>query len=327
MASELAIAAPPDPTVRITNGSGSVRVTGEDRADVIVSGASHAEVADDGSVEVKARNPKTLAQVAQDQNVDVQTVIDAMVAEATAHIDQEVQEGELTAEEANEGKANLQDRITRLVNEGKSTIQGPRGHGPKLDAAAEALNLSVSDLRDQLGPGSITVRCPEGSDVIIGDGRGDVELDGRLGRARVTVRSGSISVENVDRLDARTGSGSFEVSLCVGECRLKTGSGSIRVGRAGSADLATGSGTVAADLVDSAKVKAGSGNVDIGLAGVGNVDVKALSGSVMVTVPRGTRPATRLETLSGRVERDLEVGEEGEVRVKTLSGSIRLLER
>jgi hypothetical protein len=38
----------------------------------------------------KLDNNKTLAQVAQDQGVDVQKVIDAMVADATAHIDQDV---------------------------------------------------------------------------------------------------------------------------------------------------------------------------------------------------------------------------------------------
>src|SRR5207248_9389983 len=66
----------------------------------------------------------TIAQVAKDQGVDVQKVIDAMVADATAHIDQAVQDGKLTADQANERKANLQDRITKLVNEGK-----PKGEG------------------------------------------------------------------------------------------------------------------------------------------------------------------------------------------------------
>jgi hypothetical protein len=78
------------------------------------------------------RDGRTLAQVAQEQNVDVQTVIDAMVADATARIDQKVQEGELSAEEANERKAELEERITRLVNEGprERGERGERGEGP-----------------------------------------------------------------------------------------------------------------------------------------------------------------------------------------------------
>lgn len=175
--------------------------------------------------------------------------------------------------------------------------------------------------------GSVTVDCPAGSDVIIGAGSGSVELRGRLGHARVTVGSGSVAVEHVERLDARTGSGSFEVEECVGECRLKTGSGGIDVTRAGESDLATGSGTVSAELVDGGRVKAGSGNVDVGLAGAGRLDVKALSGSVTVTVPKRARPATSLMTLSGQVDCDCPDGDEGEIRVKTLSGGIRVVER
>jgi ribosomal protein S20 len=78
----------------------------------------------------KLQSGKTLAQVAQDQNVDVQKVIDAMVADATAHIDQAVQDGKLTADQANERKSELNDRITKLVNEGPPERgEGPRGRG------------------------------------------------------------------------------------------------------------------------------------------------------------------------------------------------------
>jgi ribosomal protein S20 len=78
----------------------------------------------------KLREDKTLAQVAQDQNVDKQKVIDAMVADATAHIDQAVQDGKLTADQANERKSNLQERITKLVNEGPPDRGERRGEGP-----------------------------------------------------------------------------------------------------------------------------------------------------------------------------------------------------
>jgi uncharacterized protein YidB (DUF937 family) len=104
--------------------------------------------ADDLRSKLKDGNT-TIAQVAQAQGVDVQKVIDAMVADATAHIDQAVQDGKLTADQANQRKSGLKDRITNLVNEGK-----PKGeHGPKLDAAAKALNLSADDLRSKLKDG------------------------------------------------------------------------------------------------------------------------------------------------------------------------------
>ena len=74
-------------------------------------------------------------------------------------------------------------------------------------------------------------------------------------------------------------------------------------------------------------MKAGSGNVDIGLVGPGRLDIKALSGSVTVSVPRGARPATRLKALSGDVQCECPAGDDGEIKVKTLSGNIQVVER
>lgn len=60
----------------------------------------------------------TLAEVAEAEGVEVQVVIDALVAEATTHIDEAVADGRLDADEAEEMKADLVDRITERVNEG-----------------------------------------------------------------------------------------------------------------------------------------------------------------------------------------------------------------
>jgi hypothetical protein len=46
----------------------------------------------------------------------VQTVIEALVTEATAAIDQGVTNGRIDAERAEEMKANLEDHITARVN-------------------------------------------------------------------------------------------------------------------------------------------------------------------------------------------------------------------
>ena len=66
----------------------------------------------------------TIAAVATAHGVQPQAVIDAIVADATAKIDAKVAGGELTAERAAEIKANLPERVTRLVNE------TPPRHGP-----------------------------------------------------------------------------------------------------------------------------------------------------------------------------------------------------
>lgn len=74
---------------------------------------------------------KTLADVARAHNVDPQKVIDALVAKATADIDQAVADGKLSADKAATAKAKLAERFTELVNNGKGGFGpgGPGGHG------------------------------------------------------------------------------------------------------------------------------------------------------------------------------------------------------
>jgi hypothetical protein len=61
---------------------------------------------------------QTIAQVAESKGVDVQTVIDAMLADLKAHLDEEVAAGEHTQEEADQKLADATERITDSVNNG-----------------------------------------------------------------------------------------------------------------------------------------------------------------------------------------------------------------
>lgn len=77
------------------------------------------------------RDGQTIAEVAEAHGADVQTAIDALVAEASARIDEKVAEGDLTEEQATEMKAELTERITAMVNgEGGRFRSGRRGPGP-----------------------------------------------------------------------------------------------------------------------------------------------------------------------------------------------------
>jgi hypothetical protein len=59
---------------------------------------------------------QTIAEVAAAEGVDVQTVIDALVAEVKAHLDKEVAAGEHTQAEADAKLAEATTRITERVN-------------------------------------------------------------------------------------------------------------------------------------------------------------------------------------------------------------------
>lgn len=92
---------------------------------------------------------KTIADVAGERNVAVQTVIDALVADATARIDQAVTDGKLDAARAETMKANLVERVTARVNGEGPGPDGPGGFrgrhgGPEDDGAGADSSTSTS---------------------------------------------------------------------------------------------------------------------------------------------------------------------------------------
>ena len=87
---------------------------------------------------------KTLAQVALDQGIAVQKVIDVIVTDIKAHLAEEVASGELTQAEADAKSANITTKVTEMVNtvrpakpaggrgghgRGRGEMRGPRMEG------------------------------------------------------------------------------------------------------------------------------------------------------------------------------------------------------
>jgi hypothetical protein len=59
---------------------------------------------------------KTIAAVAEEKGVDLQKVIDAMVADTKTHLAEEVESGRITQAQADERLADLEERITEMVS-------------------------------------------------------------------------------------------------------------------------------------------------------------------------------------------------------------------
>ena len=72
---------------------------------------------------------QTLAEIAEANGVDVQTIIDAKVAEVTERLNAAVEAGRLTAAEADEKLADLEAQVTTRVNEG-GPVRGGDGERP-----------------------------------------------------------------------------------------------------------------------------------------------------------------------------------------------------
>ena len=105
---------------------------------------------------------KSLADIAAAQKVNVQSVIDAVVADMKAHVATEVTSGEITQAEADAKLADVVTRATDMVNgvrpagmpEGMAGGMG--GHGPSpesITALAKVLNLTEAQLQTEVQSG------------------------------------------------------------------------------------------------------------------------------------------------------------------------------
>jgi DUF4097 and DUF4098 domain-containing protein YvlB len=156
----------------------------------------------------------------------------------------------------------------------------------------DAVEFSVHDSMTTVSSGSrrVTVRVPEGTDLVIGSASGRVEVVGRAGTVAVVTRSARVSVDAARSVDIRTTSGRVTVGSVTESCRVLTKSGRVEIGSCGVAHLTASSGkiTVAAG---SGPVHAHcvSGRVDVALASAHDVDAETVSGRITVRLPSGVR--------------------------------------
>lgn len=140
---------------------------------------------------------KSIAQVAEAEGVDLQTVIDALVADGTTRLEEAI--------------AALPDRVTEMVNRTGWGERGPRGHdGPRghrgfrihgLVGAAYAIGISAEELRTALQDGSTIAEVAEANDVDV-----DAVIDALVADATAkfdeAVANGRISAERAETMKA-----------------------------------------------------------------------------------------------------------------------------
>jgi len=224
-------------------------------------------------------------------------------------------------------------RLRVTTRSGRVTITAEERPDILIESGAPPVSEIGSDATGQItltsarwGSASIEIRCPIGTDVVVGTASGRVELNGNLGEVRVTTASGAIQVDRAELLDIRSVSGSIAVARCAGSCRLQTQSGQATVGSADDTDVSTVSGQVRLGWASGhVRVRTASGKVQVGTLGGGDVAVQTLSGSVRVEVPAGVRPAVRLTSISGKPRCDCEEGDDCQIAVSSMSGGIEVV--
>lgn len=159
---------------------------------------------------------------------------------------------------------------------------------------------------------NLEIRIPTGMNVSVGSVSGHVELIGRFGSVKASSVSGHVTIGDTNGdADIRSISGHIEVGDCGGCCRANTKSGHI----------------LASHVMHELMGNTMSGNVEVGVGGQGDVQVKSISGRITVKVDRGRRPRIKARTLSGRVRREAEQGDDFEIKASSISGSVDVLPR
>jgi DUF4097 and DUF4098 domain-containing protein YvlB len=180
----------------------------------------------------------------------------------------------------------------------------------------------------------VTIRCPEGADLELATHSADLEARGRMGEVDARSASGDASLGDTGSLSFTTASGDLTAGAVSGSLTAKSASGDVTVRAvSGTASVATVSGDVrVVENEDVAAVNTVSGDVDLEGAGRG-ARVNTVSGDVNVASRRGLALWIDVQSVSGSVSSELEVGDEhpgddgadkAELKIRTVSGDVRL---
>jgi hypothetical protein len=115
---------------------------------------------DEAELQAALREGKSLADVAKDQNKTVDGLVAAIVASEQKQLDQAVKDGRVTDAQRDQIEANLEERVTQIVNADVPRLGfhfGPGAflpsRGSHLDAAATYLGVEEAQLRAALREG------------------------------------------------------------------------------------------------------------------------------------------------------------------------------
>lgn len=148
---------------------------------------------------------KSIADIAAEQGIAIDTVVAALVADLEEHLNEHVADGSLTEDEAAEKLASAEDRISEKVNEVPPTRDrnsGPRRGGQLPAAVLEMLGIDGPALREAFSEGKSVADIAEENGVEIGDIVGAL-VDERAARLAEHVADGSLTEdEAAEKLEA-----------------------------------------------------------------------------------------------------------------------------
>lgn len=155
---------------------------------------------------------KSLADLAAEQGVSIDELRSAMVAAANAAIDDAVEAGRLTAEEADEKRAEVEERVDEVIERSPEDFPGLRARmkhhrqhhrfarlAASLEELGEFLDLSAEEIRAGLADGQTLGELAEGQG-ISAEELADYLVAGMEARLDEAVADEKIDAERADEI-------------------------------------------------------------------------------------------------------------------------------
>lgn len=193
------------------------------------------------------------------------------------------------------------------------------------------LSISLGSRRDHI---KVRIRVPHGTTLKTQSASADVNAAGRYGSVEVQTASGDVSVGEVERdAEVKVASGDVQIERVGGSVKLQAAAGDLAVGPiGGKAEIKTAAGDVRLEEVGAAlSVHSVSGDVRVGAVSEGKVELKSVSGDMLVGVRRGSRVWMDVKTVTGDARSELDSGDDDgegplvELKATAMSGDIKIV--
>jgi len=193
--------------------------------------------------------------------------------------------------------------------------------------------ISISfDQRDDV---HVKVRAPHGTSLDVTTGSADIRARGRFGDVRTKTGSGDVSVDEVERDAAiKVASGDVKLERVGGSLKVQTAAGDVAAGPVGGqAEVKTAAGDVSlGEVGGSVTINSASGDLKVASVAQGSVELKSVSGDMLVGIRRGSRVWMDVKTVTGDASSELDTGAEDdgegplvELKATAMSGDIRIV--
>jgi hypothetical protein len=246
--------------------------------------------------------------------------------------------------------ADVQETTVTLTGDGERARQQIEEATIRLDARGDRDELVIDADTDDISFGGrikfsisfgnkdairVRVVCPHGAELGVETGSADIRAAGRFGAVTTKTGSGDVRVDEVERdAEVKVASGDVRIDRVGGSLKVQTAAGDVASGPVGgSAQVKTAAGDVSLkEVARDVTVTSASGDVHVASVTQGKVELKSVSGDLIVGVRRGSRVWMDVKTITGDARSDLDpdAGEDGdgplvELKATAMSGDIRIV--